>query len=169
MDINIISFDVELMTFIVQIISTLVLFIVIAKFAVKPMQKFLVAREELIAGQFAEAKKTNADAQMALDEAQKEIKTAKFEAEKIIDAAKEEATSKGEAIARQGRVDAELEMKKASEEIKRERQNMLNTTKKEIANVTTLATEQLIKKEIDANVHQNLFEEFVTLVGGSNE
>jgi len=169
MDINIISFDVELMTFIVQIVSTLVLFFIVSKFAVKPMKKLLAVREQLIADQFAEAEATKADAQVALDEAQKEIKSARFEAEKIVEVAKEDATVKGAAIVEQGRVDAELEMKKASEEIKRERQNMLDTTKKEIAAVTTMATEKLIRKEINADVHQNLFEEFVTLVGGSNE
>ena len=166
---GLISLEVEWATVIVQILATIVIFLIVRKFAVKPIKNLLAKREELIANQFAEAEKTNADAQMALDEAQNEIKTAKSEAEKIVEAAKEDAIAKGEEITRQGRVDAELEMKKASEEIQRERQNMLNTTKKEIANVTTAATEKLIKKEIDANVHQNLFEEFVTLVGGSNE
>jgi F-type H+-transporting ATPase subunit b len=166
---GLIRLDVELVTVLIQVAATLVLFLVVTKFAVKPMKKFLAAREALIAGQFAEAEKTNADAQVALDEAGKEIKAAKFEAEKIIEAAKEDATAKGEAIIEQGRVDAEQEMKKASEEIKRERQNMLDTTKKEIAAVTTVATEKLIRKEINADVHQNLFEEFVGLVGGSNE
>jgi len=164
-----ISLDINATTFLIQIAATIALFVVAWRFFAKPMKKFMSDRHAFVQGQFTEAETAKADAKVALDEAKKEIKSAKFEAEKIVEAAKDDATTKGEAITRQAHADAELEMKKAQEEIKRERQNMLETTKKEIATVTTKATEQLIRKEINADVHQNLFDEFVTLVGGSNE
>jgi len=169
MDINIISFDIELATFFVQLVSTLVLFFIVSKFAVKPMKKFLADREALIAAEFEAAEVAKSEAENARNVAQGNIKDAKENAQQIIETAKNEADVKHRVILEKARRDAEVEMKKAQEEIKRERQNMYDTARKEIAEIATSATEKLIKKEIDANAHDDLFAEFVGLVGGNHE
>ena len=164
-----ISLELNVTTLVVQLISTLILFLLVVKFLVHPMKKFLTARTDLIAADFAAAETAKNEAEMAREEAQDNVKVAKESAHQIIESAKSEADVKHEAILEQARKDADLEIKKAHEEIKRERQNMYAHTKKEIANIATNATEKLIKKEIDANAHDKLFDEFIELVGGHHE
>jgi F-type H+-transporting ATPase subunit b len=166
---DLISLDINVRTLVVQLLATLVLFFVAAKFFVGPMKKFLAERAALIAADFAAAEGAKEEAEQARVEAQTNVKVAKESAYQIIEAAKSEAEVKHEAILEQARIDAEVELKNAHEEITRERQNMYNEAKKEIASIATNATAKLIKKEIDAKIHDQLFDEFVELVGGHHE
>jgi F-type H+-transporting ATPase subunit b len=156
-------------TLTVQLISTLILFLLVIKFLVHPMKKFLAERAAFIAADFEAAEVAKKEAEVARDEAENNIKTSKEDAYQIIESAKSEAEVKHASILEQARKDAEVEIKKAGEEITRERQNMYDNAKKEIANIAMNATEKLIKKEIDAKAHADLFDEFVGLVGGNNE
>ncbi|MCL2560111.1 MAG: F0F1 ATP synthase subunit B [Turicibacter sp.] len=164
-----ISLDPNLTTFLIQIAATIALFIVAKIFFTKPMKAFMDKRHAFVQGQFDEAETAKNEAEQLQKASRLELMTAKDNANQIVEAAKGEADVKQEAILEQARVDAEAEMRRAQEDIKRERQNMLETTKKEIAEIATSATEKLIKKEIDEQVHADLFAEFVGLVGGSNE
>jgi F-type H+-transporting ATPase subunit b len=164
-----ISLDINVTTFVIQLIATAALFVVVAIFFAKPMKNFMAKRHAFVQASFDEAAEAKNSAKVAHEEALSNVKNAKENAHQIIEAAKSEADVKHEAILEQARKGAEIEMKKAQEEIKRERQSMYDQAKKEIASIATSATEKLIKKEIDEKVHDDLFAEFVGLVGGTHE
>lgn len=164
-----ISLDVNVTTFVIQLIATATLFVVIGIFFAKPMKEFMAKRQAFIQASFDEAEGAKNNAKLAQEEALSQMKVAKKDAQQIIETAKEEADIKQEAILEQARKDAEVEMKKAGETIQRERQKMYDQAKEEIATIATAATKKLIKKEIDEQAHDDLFAEFVGLVGGSHE
>ena len=163
---DIISFDIEVMTVIVQLISTLVLLIVVRMFAIRPLKKFLAARQQLIADDFAMAETAKMDAEAFKVDAQAGVDVAKADAKKILEVAKGEADEKHEAMLEQARKDVDAKLAQAKSEIERERNAMQEQAKQELANIATDATAKLIQKEIDAATHDALFDEFVNQVGG---
>jgi len=164
-----ISLDVNGLTFVIQLLATAALFIAVKIFFAKPMKNFMAKRDAYVQAYFDEAEKAINDAELANEEAQKNIKNAQENAHQIVEAAQDEADLKYKAVIKHARREAESEMEKAQEAIKRERQSMYDEAKKEIAQIATAATEKLIKKEIDEASHADLFAEFVELVGGSHE
>ena len=164
-----ISLDVNGITFVIQLVATAVLFIVVRKFFATPMKAFMAKRQAFVQASFDEAEAAKNSAEAARDEAVSGIQVARDEAHQIVETAKNEADVKHASILEQAHLDADVEIRKAREEIKRERQNMYDQAKKDIAHIATAATEKLIKKEIDSAVHDDLFTEFVGLVGGSHE
>jgi len=166
---ELISLDYDLRTVIVQWISTIVIFLVVAKFFVRPMRIFLDKRREFIAAELVNAQQVNDEAAILKEQANSELKKIKDEAGKMLEDAGSRARAKSEIIIADAKEEAALELDKARERIKRERDEMYYDAKKDIAKIANDATAKLIKKEIDQTVHDDLFDEFVKLVGGADD
>ena len=164
-----ISLDVNLTTFLVQIAATSVLFLVVKRFFTKPMQTFMAQRKAFVQGTFDEAQATKTQAKTLNDKAAANVQEAKEEAQKIMEAAAQEAQEKQEALLLQGRQTIELEKEQARIDMMRERQLLHDEARQEIGAWVTTATKKMIKKEVDVQTHEALFAEFVGLVGEAHE
>ena len=165
---DLISLDINLRTIIVQWISTLAIFLVVAKFFAQPMRTFLAKRGEFIEAELVKAQHANDEAALLKEQADSELKKIKDEAGQMLEDANNRARVKSESILADAKEEAALEIEKARERIKRERDEMYYDAKKDIAQIANDATAKLIKKEIDQNVHDDLFDEFVKLIGGAD-
>ena len=163
---DIISFDIEPLTFLVQIISTLVLFFVVAKFAVKPMRKFLAARREYLETEMEKAKAVNEAAELLKAEANAELIKIKNESGQMLEVAGVKAQAKYDAIVSDAKVAASAQIEKAQALIERKHQEMLYDARKEIEQQTATIASKIVQKEIDASQHDDLFDDFVKLIGG---
>ena len=166
---DLISLDIHLRTVIVQWISTLVIFLVVAKFFVRPMRTFLDKRREFIEAELVNAQSVNDEAAALKTQADSELKKIKDEAGQMLEEANNRARVKSDSIIADAKEEAALEIDKARERIKRERDEMYYDAKKDIAQIANNATEKLIRKEIDQTVHDDLFDEFVKLIGGADD
>lgn len=166
---DIISLDIEWTTVVVQLISTLVLFLVVVKFFAQPMKNFLQERQKVIKAEFTKAQDANAEASLLKEQADVELKKMREDANQVLAVANEKANLKYESILADAKEVAYLEVEKAREKMKRERHEMYHDAKKEIAQIATDVTSKLVKKEIDQAVHDDLFDEFVKLVGGADD
>ena len=166
---DIISLDIDLRTVIVQLISTLALFLIVARFFIRPMRTFLEKRREFVEAELVKAKHVNDEAVALKEQVNLEMKKVKDEAGQMLEDADTRARAKSESILASAKEEAALEIDKARERIKRERDEMYYDAKKDIAKIANDATAKLIKKEIDQTVHDDLFDEFVKLVGGADD
>ena len=166
---DLISLDINLRTVIVQWISTLILFLVAARFFVRPMRIFLDKRREFIEAELVNAQNVNDEAVALKEQADSELKKIKEEASQMLEDADARARAKSELILADAKEEAALEIDKGRERIKREREEMYYDAKKDIARIANDATAKLIKKEIDQTIHDDLFDEFVRLVGGADD
>ena len=166
---DLISLDINLRTVIVQWISTLVLFLVVARFFVRPMRIFLEKRREFIEAELINAQNVNDEAAALKEQVNSELKKIKDEASQMLEDADARARAKSESILADAKEEAALEIDKARERIERERTEMYYDAKKDIAQITNDAAAKLIKKEIDQTVHDDLFDEFVKLIGGADD
>jgi len=155
--------------FIVQICSTLILFFVIRHFAWGPMKEFLRKRQEIVSEEINKAEKIREEAMTLKNDFDVKIKEAQEEARNIIEASKTQAKITHDQIIIEANEEAKQKIAKASLAIEQERKVTYAQLKEDIINITVSSTEKLIKKEIDDKVHEDLFNEFVVEVGGSNE
>jgi len=164
-----INLDINIGTFVIQLIATAVLFVVVANFFAKPMKTFLAKREAFVQASFNKAEEALAQASATKQELDEELAKFKADSHKRLEDETLKAQEKAKQVVDEARKQVTIEMDKAEVEISQKRNAMLKETQAEIATITTKATEELIKKEIDEKAHSDLFDEFVRLVGGANE
>jgi len=166
MDINL---DINVATLIIQLVATILLFLVVAKFFAKPMKNFMAKREAFVQSSFDEAKQAKLEASEAKTQLDAQLDHFKEQSHQMLDEAAAKAQAKADAIVANAKVEAEKTIKKAEKRNERERSKMIKEAQAQMAAMTTKATEKLIKKEIDATVHDDLFDDFVRFVGGDHE
>lgn len=166
MDINL---DINVATLTIQIVATLLLFLIVAKFFAKPMKNFMAKREAFVQGTFDEAKQAKLKASATKTQLDTQLNELKTQSNQLLAEASAKAQVKADAIVADALVEAQKVMEKVEKRNERERVKMIKNAQAEIATITTKATEKLIKKEIDATVHDDLFDDFVKFVGGDHE
>lgn len=161
--------SVNLWQILISLANLTILFLLLKKFLYKPVTKMLEARRSEIDGSYAdanraksEAKAKNTELDLRLSNAKSEAEdivkeaadTAKIRADKIIDDARENA----DGIIRQAQVDAMLERRRVSEDLKTQ-----------IADVSTAIAEKMLEREINVQDHQTLIDEFIDKIGENND
>ena len=150
-----ITFDVaeklfpNILTVIVQLCSTGVIFFVAYKFLWNPAREFLAAKADLTQKELDEAKAANEEAQRQMRNAKQQLSEASFKAKDIVEKGKDEGKIVKESIIRDGRAQADLMLKNAREQIAFEQDKMRQNIQKEIVDVALLATEKLMKEQAD--------------------
>jgi F-type H+-transporting ATPase subunit b len=148
--------------------------LVLKKYAWPPITKMLDERQQLINDSITSAEKTRSEADLLLADYRQRLTEAREQADEIIsrarkaaEATKSEATSAGqekrEELVEAARRDIEAETRKALEDIR-----------KEVANLTVLATERVTRKSLTEADQKQLVEEalrevdFSSLAGDRN-
>lgn len=166
MDINL---NIDVTTILIQITATILLCLVVARFFTKPMKEFIAKRQTFVQETFNEAEQAKVDATTTKKELDDQLSKLRADSRATLEKATKKAKLKADSILEEAKTEAEKVMRKADERNERERMVMLRKAQDQIAEITTQATETLIRKEIDEKAHDDLFDEFVKLVGGDHE
>jgi len=154
---------------IIQIISLIFLCFMFKRYAWKPAKAFLQTRQDLISAEFAEAEVTKAEANNLKQKYEQHMMEAEEESERLIEASKNEGKQAYNAMLLEARQEVEDRQAKAEAAIDHERKKVHEKLKEDIVDLTVSGVEQIIKKEMDVKVHQQLFDDFIAKVGGVHE
>ncbi|WP_427337917.1 F0F1 ATP synthase subunit B [Caloranaerobacter sp. DY30410] len=155
----------ELSSLVMQIIATIVLFLVLRHFLFKPVTEFLNARKEKIASDLLAANKNKEEAQNLKREYEMKIEASKKEAQEIIEAARRRGEEVREEIIKEAKKEAEAIIEKARKEIEREREKAVEELKEEVVTIAMLAASKVIDKNLDAKAHKEIINKFINEVG----
>ena len=161
--------SVNLWQILISLANLTILFFILKKFLYKPVSKVLEQRRNEIDKQYDDAANAKQSAEAKDAELTERLANAKSEAEDIVkeaaDIAKnrgdkiiEEARATADGIIRQAEVDAELERKRTSESIKTQ-----------IIDVSTALAEKMLEREINADDHNALINDFIDKIGEDND
>ena len=153
----------------ISLANLTILFFILKKFLYKPVSKVLDERRNEIDKQYDDAANAKQSAEAKDAELTERLANAKSEAEGIVkeaaDIAKnrgdkivEEARATADGIIRQAEVDAELHRKRTSESIKTQ-----------IIDVSTALAEKMLEREINADDHNALIDDFIDKIGEDND
>lgn len=161
--------SINLWQILISFCNLLLLFLILKKFLYKPVKQVMTQRRVDVGTQYAKAEKAENAAlahkktweqkmQSAQQEADVFLKKATANAEQRSDKIIAEAKEKAAEMIRQAQSEAQLERKKASEEIKHE-----------IVDISTLLTEKMLVREINQEDHRNLIRTFVKEIGEKDD
>ncbi len=144
-------------------IWTLVLFLftmwVLSKLAFPRIQEALDRRANAIRESIEAAERTRAEADELLAEYRKRLAEAREQADEIITRARKAAeAAEAEAVA-EGRARREELVAAARRDIEVETRRALEAIRREVADLTVLATEKVTRKALDSEDHKRLIEE----------
>jgi len=150
-----------LVQIVVQLLNVSLLAYVLTRLLYKPVKKFLYDRTERIQDQiqFAEEEKTKASELRS--EYELKVKEIAKEKDEILDAARKLAAEKSKEHLDAAREEAESVKTRALKEIEMERERAKDAMKQSIIDVSSMITAKFLAKNIDANVHEQLFKETI--------
>ena len=149
------------MTMLVQLCSTLVLFLLMKKFLWKSVKNFLDVRADKMQSDLAESEQAKQDALTDRQKALEELQGASARGEKIVEAAVKQAKDEKESILLEAGKQADALRKKAQEQIESDRQQMYDGMSKEMVEVAMSAVEKLVGSKDTSNMDRKAIEEFV--------
>ena len=164
-NLQIVSFN--LWQVLISLANLTLLYLGLKKFLYKPVKAVLENRKAAIAKAYDEAEEYRNSASAAREEYAAKLATAHTTADEIIhdatvlanrrgDKIVAEAHQKADEIVRQGELEASMEKKKAME-----------TIRQDITDVSAAMTEKLLGREMSAEDHRSMIDEFLKGVGDS--
>ena len=151
----------NLLSFVVQFLSFLVLLIVVFVFAYKPVKKILKKRADYVENEIKEAKENNLQAQKNVEEAKEMIAQSKVQASEIIKNAEKQGQEKYDALIMDAKAEVEEMKVGAQEDIERAKEEAIQDIRNEMVNVALSASEEILKREVDSEDNKRLAEDFI--------
>lgn len=146
-------------------VSFLVLLLALKKFAWGPVVNMMQDRENKIASDIDNAEKSKIEADKLEKQRQMELKQSRTEAQKIIAQAKDTAENNAHGILLEAQEHATRIKKQAQEDLRIERDRMIDEAKKEVADLSIEIAAKILKKELSASTHQELIQTSIEKLG----
>ena len=143
------------------LLTFLVLFALLAKFAFKPIAQALDRRGESIKKSIEDAEKQRADAKKLMDDYQKQLADARNEAGKIIDEARQLGERVRKEVVDKSNAEASAAVQRAQEEIQRQKDKGIQEMKDTVAALSVQIASRVIEKEVNEATHRQLVDNLI--------
>ena len=151
-------------SFVVQLLSFLILLLVVFFLAYKPVKKILKKRADYVENEIKQAKENNDQAQASIEEAKQLVASSKEKASEIIKNAENQGQERFDAIILEAKQEV-AEMKKVAEQdIERAKEDAIQDIRSEMVNVALSASKEILKREVDSKDNTKLAEDFINRI-----
>ena len=152
-------------TIIFQICNLLILFTLIRKLLFKRVMAVLDKRQQEIDGIYDAADKAKDDADQMKEEYTRRMSNARAEADMLVKNAMDTAQRRGDAIVQEARDEATHLKQKAESDIEQERRKAYSELVGEISGMAVDIAGRMVEREINADDHKELVDEFIKKAG----
>ncbi|MEW9677023.1 F0F1 ATP synthase subunit B [Lentibacillus sp. L22] len=150
---------------IVQLVAFIILLLLLRKFAWRPLMNIMQKREEYVVSEIEAAEKSRAEAERAQEEATKQLKQTKQEAQSIIEDAKKLGSKQEQEIIDTAKQEAERIKQAAQEEIQNEKEKAIQALQDKVASLSVLIASKVIEKEISESDQEKLINDYIKEAG----
>lgn len=147
------------------LVNLLILTWGLKKFLFKPVKAVFEARKAEIDNTYQEAETAKTTAEEMRSEYEERLANAKVEAAGIVKDATHNAAVRADEIVGEAKADAAAVRAKAEADIMRERKKAESELKNDISSIALSIAGKVVEKEIDADKHKDLIDEFINNVG----
>ena len=151
----------NLLSFVIQFLSFVILLVVVFIFAYKPVKKILKKRADYVENEIKEAHENNLAAQKSIDEAKDMIANSKIQASEIIQKAEKQGQEQYDALLAKAKEDVVVMKNDAQVEIERAKEETIQDIRNEMVKVALSASEEILKREVDNDDNKRLAEDFI--------
>lgn len=149
----------------VSLISFLILFFVLARFAFPPITNMLDKRAETIRESLDRAEETRVEAERLLDEYKVQMAEARTEAAKVIEQGRMIAEKMKDDIVAKANEESANMLVKAKESIEGEKKAAMAELQRSVADLSVQVAGKLIGEKLSAEEHAKLIERYIAEVG----
>ena len=135
-------------TFFAQILNFLILVLILAKFAYKPLLKVMEERKEKIAGDLQAADQAKADAEAVKAEYAAKLAEAKAEAQAIIDNARKTAAAAHDKIMADTKAEQEQVIAAAKESIAMEQKKAMEQVRAQVIELSMAVAGKIVEQKL---------------------
>ena len=146
---------------IIQISSTIILFLVIRFLFWKPITKMLESRKKAIDKELADAEEAKKNAFLVESEVQEELSNAKAQVKEMLQKAEKEAGKRAQEIIEAAQKEAQLRRTNLESELEQERKSMEDDIKKEIVDIAFQAAEKIVGREVNRDKYFDVVDEIL--------
>ena len=147
------------------ILSFLLLVFLLSKLAWKPLMKMMEERRTNIESMLAQAENERQQAEKIKREYQEEMQKARHEAQEVIAKATKVSEIRAKEILAASHEEAEKIKKSALVDIERERDRAVTEVRAQVADLSVLVAEKIIRQKLDMKGQGDLIEQFIQEVG----
>ena len=157
--------SIDAWTIIFQICNLLILLLLVRKFLWKRVMAVLEARQNEIDGIYDAAGKDRREAAQMKEEYTARMGNAREEADRLVRNAVDTAHNRGDAILKEAQVEAAHIKQKAERDIDQEKRKAYTELMGEISGMAADIAGRMVEREINAEDHRELVEEFIKSAG----
>jgi len=143
------------------LVAFVVLLVLLAKFAFKPIAEALDRRGETIKKSIEEAEKQRADAKKLMDDYQKQLAEARTEANKIIEEARGLGENVRKEVVEKANAEASALLQRSQEELQRQKEKGVQELKDTVASLSVQIASKVIEKEVNEATHRQLVDNLI--------
>ena len=155
-------------TFIAQILNLFIQMYLIKKFLFKPVREILAKRQAAAQAQLTDAKQAKDEAIAMKTEYEQNMAEAKQKASEILTSAQKTAGRTSEEIISEAKQQAASIKAQAQKDIDQEKKKAVNEIKNEIGGLAMDIAGKVIEREVSAEDHKKLIDEFIENVGDAS-
>ena len=149
------------LTMLVQLCSTLVLFLLCKKLLWVPARKILKTRQEKMSADLNNAKKLQEEATANLNEAKKNLDEARIKSSEIVESARKEATSLKEEIIKAAKKDASDKLIDADRMIEVKKKEAKDQIHDEMVDVALAAVSKLLEEKATSKTDEEAIKKYI--------
>lgn len=157
--------SVNLWQILISLCNLLILFLLIKKFLYAPVKKIMAARQAKIDENYAAAARAEAEAEKKREAWEDKLAAANAEADGILEKANATAKRRADKILSEAEEKAAGMIRRAEETIALEEKKAEEGIRREIVDVSALLTEKMLHREIRAEDHRALIDDFIDGMG----
>lgn len=161
--------SVNLWQILISLANLTILFLLLKKFLFGPVTKMLEVRRAEIDSQYSDAETAKNSAEAKDAELTERLSNAKQEAESIVKQAASDAQNRGDKIIEDAKATADGIIRQAETEAELEKKRAEAAIKTQIIDVSTALTEKMLEREINADDHKALIDDFIDKIGDNDD
>ena len=146
-------------------INIFILFLVASYMLFNPVRNLLKKRQDTIESDLENAKKSKEEAALLKSEYDDKIKNADKEVDRILSDARKKALSREEQIVDEAKAEAARIIERANPEAELEKKRAADDMKKEMIAVATMMAGKVVSASIDTNIQESLVDETLNEMG----
>jgi F-type H+-transporting ATPase subunit b len=135
------------------------------KYAWAPLMGIMKEREEHIAGEINAAESSRQETKKLLEEQRELLKTARQEAQGLIESAKKQGDLQRDDIIAVARTEAERLKESAKIEIEQQKEQAITAIREQVASLSVMIASKVIEKELSAADQEKLINDYIQEAG----
>jgi F-type H+-transporting ATPase subunit b len=143
------------------LVSFVVLLVLLAKFAFKPIAQALDRRSATIKKSIEEAEIQRSEAKKLMDDYQRQLAEARAEASKIIEEARGLGENVRKEVVEKANAEASALLQRSQEELQRQKEKGVQELKDTVASLSVQIASKIIEKEVNEATHRQLVENLI--------